>query len=322
MAENHSYDIFVLGLKDPSAQGRHRFAATIENLTGRSAGDFDDHFPSSVLPMFEALDGERARKTVDTLSEAGIIIEVRPIDAPPPEELIEADPHTRSCPACDQRQPAAAEECAKCGVVFAKYEREQLLKMQQDHNLEQAMINAAQVREEWVQRAQNYLETHKLAKDATAEFSTILMKDEVPFLRLDSDEGPLLLTSRRIISENDGKFQSIPYEMIDEVEYGGGRLATSKKAKQRLQINFHSPFPIGGDQVIKNIAWHLDKESSFSKEVIFEWGYARNFICGSCGVRELDYRTDNNKVHMRCMHCATDHEINLVECVAVPALAE
>ena len=322
MAENHSYNIFIQGLKDPSAQGRHRFAATIENLTGRSAGDFDDHFPSSILPMFEALDTERARKMADTLSDAGILIEVRPVDAPPSEELFEADPHTRSCPACDQRQPAQAEECGKCGVVFAKYEREQLLKMQQDHNLEQAMINAAQVREEWVHRAKKYLETHKLEKDATAEFSTILMQDEVPFLRLDSDEGPLLLTSRRIISENDGEFLSIPYEMIDEVEYGGSRLATSRKAKQRLQIIFHSPFPVGGDQVIKNIAWHLDKESSFNKEVVFEWGYARNFICGSCGVRELEYRTDGNKVHMRCMHCATDHEIDLLEGVAVPSLAE
>ncbi len=322
MAETHSYDIFILGLKDASAQGRHRFAATIETLTGRSATDFDDNFPSGILPMFEALDTERAQKIVDTLSDAGIMIEVRPIDAPPVEELVDVDPHTRSCPACNQRQPAEAVECGKCGVVFAKYEREQLLKMQQDHNLEQAMINAAQVREEWVQRAQKYLETHKLEKDATVEFSTILMNDEVPFLRLDSDEGPLLLTSRRIISENDGKFESIPYEMIDEVEYGGGRLATSKKAKQRLQLNFHSPFPTSGGQVIKNIAWHLDKESSFSKEVVFEWGYARNFICGSCGVRELEYRTDGDKVHMRCMHCATDHEINMKEGVAVPALAE
>ena len=322
MAENHSYDIFILGLKDPSAQGRHRFAATIENLTGRSAEDFDDHFPSSVLPMFEALDTERAQKMVDTLSDAGIIIEVRPIDGPPSEEVFEEDPQSRRCPSCHQLQPAAAEECGKCGVVFAKYEREQLLKMQQDHNLEQAMVKAMQVREEWVHRAKNYLETHKLEKDATAEFATILMQDEVPFLRLDSDEGPLLLTSRRIIAENDGNFESIPYEMIDEVEYGGGRLATSKKAKQRLQLNFHSPFPSSGGQVIKNIAWHLDKESSFSKEVVFEWGYARNFLCGSCGVRELDYRTEGKKVHMRCMHCATDHEINLVEGVAVPALAE
>ena len=322
MAENHSYDIFVLGLKDPSAKGRHLFASTIENLTGRSAGDFDDHFPSSVLPMFEALDTERAQKTVDTLSDAGILIEVRPVDAPPAEELFDADPHTRSCPACEQRQPAAAEECGKCGVVFAKYEREQLLKMQQDHNLEQAMINAAQVREEWVQRAKTYLEAHKLEKDATEEFSTVLKQDEVPFLRLESDEGPLLLTSRRIIAEDAGAFQSIPYEMIDEVEYGGGRLATSKKARQRLQLTFHSPFPVSRDKVVKSIAWHLDKDSSFSKEVVFEWGYARNFICGSCGVRELDYRTDGNKVHMRCMHCATDHEINLAEGVAVPALAE
>ena len=36
----------------------------------------------------------------------------------------------------------------------------------------------------------------------------------------------------------------------------------------------------------------------------------------------MDYRTDGNMVHMRCMHCATDHEIDLVEGVAVPMLSE
>jgi len=322
MTENISYNIHILGLKDASAQGRHVFASTIENLTGRSARDFDEHFPSSVLPMFEALETDRTRKIAETLSDAGIIIEVRPIEAPPSEEVFEEDAHTRTCPVCGKLQTAAAEECGNCGVVFAKHERELLLKMQMEHTLEQAMVKAAQVREEWVQRAKTYLETHKLAKDATAEFSPILMQDEVPFLRLNSDEGPLLLTSRRIISKRDGNFQSIPYEMIDEVEYGGSRLTPSKKSKQRLQLNFHSAFPVSENEVVKSMAWHLDKDSSFSKEVVFEWGYARNFMCGSCGERELDYRTEGNKVYMRCMHCATDHEINLAEGVAVPVLSE
>jgi len=322
MGEYLSYDIYVLGLKDPSAQGRHLFASTIENLTGRSSRDFDDHFPTSVLPVFQSLETERARRIVDTLTDAGIIIEVRPVDAPPSDEVFEEDAHTRTCPSCDKLQPAAAEECNNCGVVFAKHEREQLLKMQMEHSLEQAMIRAAQVREEWVHRAKKYLETHKLAEDATRDFSSILMQDEVPFLRLNSDEGAILLTSRRILSMVDRKFLSVPFEMIDEVEYGGGRLAVAGKSKQRLQLNFHSPFAANGEEVVKSVAWHLDKDSSFSKEVVFEWGYARNFLCGSCGERELEYRTDEKNVNARCMHCATDHHINLTEGVAIPQLSE
>ena len=322
MEENLSYEIYILGLKDPSAGGRHRFAATIENLTGRAASDFDEFFPAPILPMFQALDTERAQKIADTLSDAGVIIELRPTDTPPSLEVFEESAPTRTCPACNQLQPAAAEECAKCGVVFAKYEREQLLKMQKEHTLEQAMVRVMQIREEWLHRATEYLKTNKLPKDASAEFAAVLLQDEVPFLRLDSDEGPVLLTSRRMIEERDGKFQSIPYEMIADVDYGGGVLTATKKAKQRLQVTFHSPIPTVEDQQIKNLVWHLDKESSFKKDVVIDWGFARNFICGSCGERDLQYRTEGTKVRMRCMHCATDHEIDLAEGVAVPLLAE
>ncbi len=75
-------------------------------------------------------------------------------------------------------------------------------------------------------------------------------------------------------------------------------------------------------RAITKMSWILDKESSFNKEVVMDWGYARNFICGSCGERDLDFRTDGTKVHCRCMHCATDHEVDLAECVAVPLLSE
>ncbi|MCU0856683.1 MAG: hypothetical protein MUF63_18000, partial [Rhodobacteraceae bacterium] len=70
------------------------------------------------------------------------------------------------------------------------------------------------------------------------------------------------------------------------------------------------------------MAWHLDKDSMFFKEVVMDWGYARNFICGSCGERDLQYRTENRKVFFRCMHCATDHDVDLVECIAVPRISE
>jgi hypothetical protein len=148
------------------------------------------------------------------------------------------------------------------------------------------------------------------------------LQEEVPFLRLDSDEGPVLLTSRRMIAHKDGAFESIPFELISDVDFGRGGLVTTKKAKQRLQISFHSPFPVSTGTTVKNFVWHLDKESSFYKDVVIDWGFARAFICGACGERDLEYRTEETAIHMRCMHCATDHEIELQECVAVPLLKE
>ncbi len=320
MAEVFSYDIYVIGLTDPSPAGRHRFANIMEQLTGRPSDEFEDHFPPPSVPMFRAMDRDRATETADSLGSVGTLIEVRPTDKPP-EEQPRMAAATRSCPACEHVQPATTEECVRCGVVFKKYEREQLLKMQKDHTLEQAMIKAMQVREEWLHRATQYLEQHKLKKDASAAFASELVPEEVPFLRLNSEEGPILLTSRRLITRRDNVFESIPYEMIGEVDYGGGKL-TTKKSKFRLQLTFHAPLPMKDGSLAKNMAWHLDKDSSFNKDAVIDWGYARNFICGACGERELQYRNVESKVHCRCMHCATDHEVDLVECVAVPLISD
>ena len=320
MADVFSYDIYVLGLTDPGAGGRHRFASTMERLTGRPSEEFEEGFPPPNLPMFQAMDHNAAVETAQILGKTGVLIEVRPTDKPPQEQP-KISAATRSCPACDHIQVATHDECERCGVVFKKYEREQLLKMQKDHTLEQAMIKAMQVREEWLHRATQYLESHKMTKDASAAFANELVQDEVPFLRLNSEEGPILLTSRRLLTRRENIFESVPYEMISEVDYGGGKIKTSK-SKFRLQIVFHTPFPLKSGELAKSITWHLDKESTFSKDVVIDWGYARNFICGSCGERELEYRTDETKLHCRCMHCAMDHEIDLVECVAVPLISD
>jgi len=320
MAEVYSYDIYVLGLKDPTAGGRHRFAATMERLTGRSSDEFEEGFPPSNVPMFQSMDAERAVETADALGDTGALIEVRPTDKPPQEQPKIAVA-TRECPACNQIQPATNDECLKCGVVFKKYEREQLLKMQKDHTLEQAMIKAMQVREEWLHRATQYLEQHKMVKDASAAFAAELVQDEIPFLRLNSEEGPLLLTSRRLLARRENVFESVPYEMMREVDYGGGKIKMAK-SKFRLQIIFHTPFPLKSGELSKSMTWHLDKDSSFSKDAVIDWGYARNFICGACGERELEYRTDEKRMFCRCMHCATDHEIDLQECMAVPLISE
>ncbi len=321
MDEHLSYNIHILGLKDASKSGRHRFVGAMERLTGRPRDEFEERFPSPHIPMFQSLSVERAKKILESLDNSGVLVEIRPSDSPPVDADEELEAGKRACPACNVVQSATNIECHRCGIVFSKYEREQLLKMQKDHTLEQAMIKAMQVREEWTQRAQKYLEGKPLPPDAAKVFAANLLQDEVPFLRLDSTEGPLLLTSRRMLTKMpDGKVLSIPYEMISEVDFGAA--IQTKKNKFRVNAKFHAPLPVAPDETIAKMSWNLDKESSFSKEVVMDWGYARNFICGSCGERELQFRSEGPKVHCRCMHCATDHEVDLGECVAVPLMAE
>jgi len=322
MDESVSYNIHILGLKDASKSGRHRFVKAMERLTGRPRDEFEGQFPSAEIPMFQSLGVERAKKVLESLDSDGILVEIRPSDSPPIDAAEELEAGKRACPACNSVQSATNIECHQCGIVFSKYEREQLLKMHKDHTLEQAMIKAMQVREEWLQRAQKFLESKPLPEDAAKPFSGDLFRDEVPFLRLESSEGPLLLTSRRMLTKNaNGKVLSIPYEMVSEVEFGGGAIQT-KKNKFRVTVKFHAPLPVGPEETAAKMHWNLDKESSFSKEVVMDWGYTRNFICGSCGERNLEFRSEGAKVHCRCMHCATDHEVELAECVAVPLLPE
>jgi hypothetical protein len=172
------------------------------------------------------------------------------------------------------------------------------------------------VREEWDQRATQYLETHELQQGAVEPFSDVLVSGEIPFLRLNSDEGPILLTSRRMVARHKDETFTIPYEMIEDVTFGGG-LVTSKK-KTRMLLAFHSPLP-SGDGSAKSLSWQIDKESTFYKDVVMDWSFSRNFICGACGARDLDFRLDADGPHCRCMHCATDHSVDLREALAIPA---
>ena len=320
MAVSFSYDIHVLGLVDASPSGRTRYAATMERLTGRAGSGFEQGFPKADDAVFQYLDQERARMVADALGKSGVLIEVRPRISSPGAGEIDSPVSTRDCPSCNHTQAANADECEACGVVFAKIEREQVFKMQKDRCLEEALTKALQVREEWLGRAKNYLETHPLAEDATEGFSRVLMRDELPFLRLASDEGPILMTSRRMIASVGDVFHSIPYEMINDVDVGGGLVV--KKNKMRLHLTFQTAMPLGDGEVNKSLTWQLDKDSSFYKEVVMDWSFARVFICGACGERDLDFRTEGKKVHARCMHCATDHEIDVYEAVAVPLVKE
>ena len=248
------------------------------------------------------------------LGEAGALIEVRrsaTIARDASSQLAPID----TCPTCGFVQPAGGTECAKCGLIFSKFEREQIQHMQQDRGLEESLTKAIKSREEWYQRANQYLETHPLAPEAAAIFADQIGQGELPFLRLNSEEGEILLTSQRLIARFKDETVSIPYEMIEDVNFGGGLV--TKKSRTRLQLVFQAPMVLG-DGSAKSLSWQLDKESSFFKEVVMDWAFARNFMCGACGARDLEFRLDGSNNRCRCMHCATDHQIDLREALAIP----
>jgi len=318
MAGVIAFDILLLGLKDPSSSGRVRFLNAMERLSGRAADEHATSLSRTGEPLFRALDREQAQVVVRVLEEAGVRIEIRPTRERPVTDP-DLEIHTVTCPRCGFIGNAGGEECPKCGLVFAKWEREKVQRMQTERRLEEALQKALQVRQEWVQRAKVFLETHPLPPDGLTPFSSILLKEEIPFLSLNADEGPMLLTSRRLLFVRDGTMGSIPYEMVADVDIGGGLVV--RKDRLRVVLTFHGPMAIGEGHT-KTLTFMLDKESSFFKDVLLDWCFARNFQCGSCGAGELDFRVERGKPRARCMRCATDHEIDLVESVAIPIVAE
>lgn len=317
MVDMYSFDIMFIGLRNPGDSGRARCANAMARLTGRSVDEFAVMLPSFDTPIFSALERATAEVAASALGEAGALIEIRPthtIARDSREQVIATD----TCPTCGFVQPAGGNECSKCGLVFSKFEREQIQQMQQDRGLEEALTTAIKVREEWDHRAKQYLETHPILEDAVATFSGSVMPGEIPFLRLNSEEGPLLLTSRRLIARHKDETFSIPYEMVEDVTFGGG-LVTSKK-KTRLLLEFHSQLATAGGSA-KSLTWQIDKESTFYKDVVMDWAFSRNFLCGACGARDLDFRLEGDAPHCRCMHCATDHTVDLREALAIPAAA-
>jgi hypothetical protein len=313
-----SFDIFLLGLQDPSSAGRVRFLNAMERLSGRAADEHAASLSRTGEPLFRSLDRDQAQVVARVLEEAGVRIEIRPTrDRPVTDPDLEV--RTAACPRCGFVESAGGQECRRCGLVFAKWEREKVQRMQTERRLEEALQKALQVRQEWVQRAKVFLETHPLPPDTLTPFSSILLKDEIPFLSLSADEGPLLLTSRRLLFARDGEVGSLPYEMIADVDVGGGLVV--RKDRMRILLTFHGQLTVG-ESPAKSIAWQLDKDSSFYKDVLLDWCFARNFQCGSCGAGELDFRVERGKPRARCMRCATDHDIDLTEAVAIPLVAE
>jgi len=318
MIDMVSFDVLLIGLTTPGETGHARYANAMARLTARGEEEFSTASPSFDNPIFSALDHGTAELVARTLGEAGALIEIRTSSAVA-RNARDQVAVTDACPTCGFVQPAGGNECAKCGLVFSKFEREQVQTMQKDRGLEEAINTAMKVREEWDLRANQYLETHPFADSRLGGFASAVMRGEVPFLRLDSEEGSLLLTSRRMLATHKGDEVSIPYEMIEDVTFGGGLVASKKKT--RLLLNFNSPIP-KADGTVKSLSWMLDKESTFYKDVVMDWSFSRTFLCGACGARDLDFRTDDNTPNCRCMHCATDHRIDLREALAIPAAVE
>jgi hypothetical protein len=304
----HSFDIAFLGLKDPSQKGRARLTLTMERLTGKPAADCEDIFSKVGQPIFNSLPDDQAKLIVTALEEAGAYFEISPkLDvAQSVSEGLEGG--MMSCPSCGFVQKAGGDECGRCGVIFSKMEKEELSQMQKDKNLLEAQQRAEQIRQEWDERAKQHLENRPLSEDAIQAFAKVLTQEEIPFLLLGCSEGSVLMTSRQFLARLEGEFSHIPYEIIRDIDFGGG-LAV-KKDHTRLVLNFHSPIPIKGKDS-SSLTVQLDKESATNKEAIIDWAYARSHICGSCGARDLDYRKDKDGIHARCMHCATDHIVDI-----------
>ncbi len=310
-----AFDIFLLGLKEPSTESLNRLVDTVARATGRSTKDVRASLRRKGEPLFAGISHEKARAVVELLDGAGARVEIRPVASP----LADGGPlRLTKCPRCHFEVPGEAVECPRCGLVFAKWEREQIRKMQQDQQLEEALIKALQTRQEWDQRAKAYLERHPFPEGAQEPFAERMFQEEIPFQRLESDEGPILMTSRRMLAirAEDG-ILSIPYEVIADVDVGGGLV--KRKDRVNMKLTFHGPILLAG-KPSTTVNFTLDKESSFYKDLVMDWAFARNFICGACGARELDFRLDGATPHCRCMRCATDHEINLNEAVAIPIL--
>jgi len=313
-----SFDIYLLGLKDPSPAGRKRFVHAMTTISGRDAEEVQSLLGRTSEALFRALDRDQARTVVDALDQAGALVEIRPSTSPPVGSEMGAVA-TRECPACGLVNPAESIDCSRCGLVFAKWERESVQRMQRESRLEEALSRAMVVREEWNQRAKSFLEKRPLDPGALAPFEGTLLRDEIPFLGLASDEGPILMTSRRLLSQRDGKVLVIPYELVLDVDVGGGLV--SRKNRVRMVLNFHSPLTSAAGP-LKKLDWRLDKESAFNREVVMDWCFARSFLCGSCGARELEHRLVGEVNHFRCMRCATDHEVDIKEAVAIPILQD
>ncbi|MEN8163981.1 MAG: hypothetical protein ABFS37_07625 [Acidobacteriota bacterium] len=187
--------------------------------------------------------------------------------------------------------------------------------MMTDSRLEEEINKARRIEQEWTDRASHYQVQHPLPTGATDPFADDLLIDEVPFLRLETDSGPMLLTSKRILARTKKELLSIPFEMIDGVELGGGFTILGGSVK--MVLTFKAPLILGRSRA-STLSRQVRKNQHYDRETILHWVYSKNFICGRCGARELSFRLEKHDSRTRCMRCAADHSIDLTHAVALP----
>jgi len=309
METPYSYDIAFLGLKDPSSTGRSRMVLTMERLTGRSTADCQEVLSKVGLTIFDSLPVDQAKLIANALDDAGAVYEIRPKEDVARAVSDAPGGGMAACPSCGFVQQAGKDECPRCGVIFSKMEKDEVRKMQKDRDLEDAQQRAEQIRREWDDRAKQYIESRPVSEESAGIFAKYLTLEEIPFLFLESAEGPILMTSRQLLALVDGVPLYLPYEMIKDVDFGGGLVV--KKGHTRLVLHFQSPIPFK-EKKVGSISWQLTADAATNKEVIMDWAFARSYMCGACGARDLDFRTEKTQTRARCMHCATDHIIDLV----------
>jgi DNA-directed RNA polymerase subunit RPC12/RpoP len=319
METPYSFDIAFLGLKDPSSAGRARMVLAMERLTGRSTADCQKVLSKVGFTIFESLPLDQTKLIVSALDDAGAVCEIRP-----KEEVARSVRETMGggmmqCPSCGFVQMAGPDECSRCGVVFSKMEKDDLRKMKDDRTLEEAQQRAEQIRQEWDERAKQILESRPISEADIEPFRAVLTQEEIPFLLLKAAEGPLLMTSRQMLGLMDGVFVFLPYEVIKDVDFGGGLVV--KKGHTRIVLHFHMPIPFNNKNV-SSLTWQLTANAATNKEAIMDWAFARSYICGACGARDLDFRSEKGVSHGRCMHCATDHVIDLRNHRITPLIAK
>jgi hypothetical protein len=328
------FDIYFLGLSDPSAAGRDRFFDTMERITEKRAMSFEPILRNPTEPLMRSVDQSQAESAVMALQQAGAWVEIRPLSSAPAggedwstgadssASSMFAEPDggaTVTCPSCGTTQPEGFPDCQSCGVVFAKLEREEVQKEMRDRRLDEALQKVMGIRQEWDEKAQAYLEKNPMPGGAATPFEQSLFQAEVPFQLLNAQEGPLLMTSRRIAFQRNGQIGSVPYEMISDVDVGGGLAVSKNRIKMKFTFRCELPAPGG---TTATISWQIDKAASQMKDVIMDWVFSRRFMCASCGEPDLDYRLDGNRPFARCMRCATDHEIDLDEAIVIPAIVD
>ena len=169
----------------------------------------------------------------------------------------------------------------------------------------------------WDERAMGFRAENPLPSAAVAPFADLLHPDEIAFCGLLTREGPILLTSRRLLWRERGAGVSTPYELVAKA--AGGREHGLLSSRNRLRLTFLGPVPSAAGPV-RSSEWELVTTSMKLLPELGRWVEQRCFTCRGCGSGELQYRLEGSDLHGRCMHCAADHRVDCARATMTPVL--